>query len=44
MGRGLFCHDGVKRLDRILDTLCGDFLVMAKNTSGRMVPYGQTVL
>ncbi len=25
-------------------TLCGAFLVMAKNASGRMVPYDQTVL
>ncbi len=43
-GRGLFRHDGVKRLDRIADTLRGAFLVMAKNASGRMVPYYRIVL
>jgi len=44
MGQGLFRHDGVKRLDRMADTLRGAFLVMAKNAAGRTVPYGRIVL
>ncbi|MDJ0951570.1 MAG: hypothetical protein QNJ94_21880, partial [Alphaproteobacteria bacterium] len=43
-GRGLFRHDVVKRLARMTDTLGGTFLVMAKNASGRMGPYGRKML
>jgi len=43
-GRGLFRHDGVKRLDRIADTRRGAFLVMAKNAAGRTIPYGRIML
>jgi hypothetical protein len=39
MGRGIFRHSGVRLLGRILDTSGVTFLAMAKNASGRIVPY-----